>query len=66
VRSGQQVPSWHLSLTQHGVSPEHSELVVHCTQTLPEQCGVELPHAAQLAPQWASTEHAVHAFEVSQ
>ncbi len=53
-------------LTQFGVSPEHSELVVHCTQAVPEQYGVEPLHAAQLAPQWALTVHAVHLSEVSQ
>jgi len=62
----QQTPSSHTLLTQHGVSPEQSALVVHCTHAPPEQRGFEVPHAAQLGPQWESTSHAVHAFEVSQ
>jgi hypothetical protein len=55
-----------LLLTQHGVRPEQSLFCVHWTQAPLAQCGVDPLQAAQVAPQWASTSHAVQALAESQ
>ncbi len=50
--------SAHVWLEQHISRPEQSLFWVHATQALVRQCGVDPPHVAQVAPQWASTVHA--------
>jgi hypothetical protein len=40
-----------LPLTQHGVSPEQSDLALHWTHVVPLQWAVEPLHAVQLVPQ---------------
>jgi hypothetical protein len=45
-------------LEQHISRPEQSLFWVQATQVLVRQCGVDPLHAAQVAPQWASTLHA--------
>ena len=45
-------------LVQHVSRPEQSLFWVQATQALVRQCGVDPLHAAQVVPQWASTEQA--------